>query len=272
VTLLTLIAILGPITAHSQSYPWLYEEWDSPNDKTVYRDFRLKCENLVWGLKTPVDVLDRKAIDKLYTEKIDDYRRSKTLDNAFFLVCAMAHFGPNADAQVAMQLGSFLPKAAGYRSYEFTRVAHAASVLYKEPILPKTDIESRLLAVRKDDPLVMLAMVASAQLLNGFQPEHERAVRLAEQLYDTYPLRREKYRVILIVAIQDGWARSGLWAKKPRPEMYDRMMKLMSEALADPQTSESDRKSVVNLKKYSESLKPRIDGGGGNLSSQPMPG
>ena len=256
------LLLFGCCLSQAQSYSWVSEPWDSVKDDGAYRDFRLQCEELVWGIKAPVDVLDRKAIDSLYAERISAYKKNKSADNAFYLLCAMAYFGPNSDAQIALQLQAFLAGARGYRSYEFSRVALAANALYREVPLPKSDLEKRLFDRRKDDPLLMLAAVAGADMVRGYQEEHRRALRFAEKLYEMFPKRREKYRCVLALALEMCWARSGLWAKKPLPDYYDRAMKLIADALSDPQTSKSDRLDMENTRRFMVSIKERVEGGG----------
>lgn len=253
--LATLVYAGLSLQANAASHGWLYEPWDSAKDKGMYRDFRLQCEDLVWGLKKPVDVLDKKTIDALYKKTLQDFKSAKTEDTTFRIVCLMAYFGDQHGAGMAVQLPALLWSTSGFRSYEFTRVAYVAQVLLRYPPLPKTDIEARLMSRRKDDPLLMTAMIQSADFLMGLRPEHKRAVEYAEKLYAMFPARREKYRAVLVVALYQYWTRS-----KDQPS-YDRAMKLIAESLADEQTSEEVRKSMTNLKRQMEFVKKK-DGGG----------
>ena len=257
-----LAATALPAYAHANAFNGLYEPWDSPKDKGTYRDFRLKCEDLVWGFKAPVDVSDKKAIAAIYAEKITAFKKSKTADSAFYLICAMAQFGPNSDAEIAIQLQSYLSSASGFRSFEFTRVAYAANVMFREMPLPKTNVQKGLFAKRKDDPLVMHAAIAGADFERGYTEVHRQALVYAQSLYDMYPKRREKYRCILALPLEMCWFRSGWWAKKPVPEYYERAMKLIEEALADPQTSKDDRLGMESTKKFMIGIKSRVEGGG----------
>ena len=146
------LALFAAFGQTATSHAWLREEWTSIKDRGIYRDFRLRCEDLKWGLKSPVDVPDLEAIDALFEKHLADFRSRKTADNAFYVVCLMAHFGNRKGADVVVQLASLLPRAAGYGSYEFSRVAFVAYTLEVNPPLPATGIERRLFDRRPDDP------------------------------------------------------------------------------------------------------------------------
>jgi len=234
---------------------WVDEPWDSPKDRGVYEEFRLKCEDLKWGLSKPVVQPDLEKIDDLIKQVVAEHLSKPTSDSLFKVTCLSAHFGNRGPIR-QLPLNAELYKASNYRSYEFARVAYVSSVLSLQP-LDSPALTARLLQKRKDDPLVLTALIQAADFALGLQPQHKKAIEYAEQLMAMFPDRKARYRAVLLLTVKRYWQRS------KDDAYYDRAMRLVDEILADQNSTDLERMSAKDTKRFMIELKKK---GGGSLT------
>lgn len=236
----------APEQTRAQERPkWYSEEWEDDPQEATYRKIRRECEDLKWGLKKQVDVIDQKEVDRLVTLHKEQYLKSKSKEELFWIVSLMAHF---YDGKVVSELRliDVLKAQRDWQSYEFARVASAVLARNRTREI-HFDFLERLLVKKRSDPLVLETYINTARLVNEYSfIVHDTAVDYAKELLRDYPKRDELYLMVAMIATYNKWYRAR--DKESKLECLAYIDKVQTH----PQITDSRKRQAIGLKQMIE--------------------
>ncbi len=189
-------------------------------------------------LKFESDVVNEKAVRKMYDEAFKNWRANKSNESAFKVLCLAAYFPPISFSSVTLAERNevtrcfYLP--GDYSNIEYAFVAACA---FKEDHQPNMD--PGMLDVFKqrapNDPL----LGALSYSLSDTIPAMKDCIETIKRLSEKYPLRDEYWLAKLMKANWSLWSASGRGE-----ENKAETIKIANAVLAHPQTGPLSRESA----------------------------